>query len=105
MRLRSGGVSFERHMTRDQIIQANDVLRQSFRAGRVEVCHGPYDIDDRTLGRMLCAVAKYDSFSADSLHDQGVLIFAGFNVAWNIESIGGERVMRLWINDDVLQGA
>jgi hypothetical protein len=104
-RLRSGGALFDRHMTRSQIIAANDELRQHFHGGRIEVCHGPYEIDDRTMGRMLCAIAKYDKFSAESLHDHGVLIFAGFSVAWNIEIIDGERVVRVWINEDVLHGA
>lgn len=91
------------HMTREQTIWANDELRQYFRGGRVEVCHGPYEVDDRTMGRMLCAIAKYDEFPADSLHDEGVLIFAGFAVGWTIRTVNRERVMRVWINDDVLQ--
>jgi len=44
-------------MTRDQIVQQNDNLRQQFCGGRIEVCHGPYDVDDRTMRGMLCAVA------------------------------------------------
>lgn len=106
MRVRSGGVFFsERNMTRDRIIAANDTLRTCFSGGRVEVCHGPYDIDDRMMGRLLCAIAKYDNFPPDSLHDEGLLIFAGFGLAWKIQIVHGERVMRVWINDDVLQGA
>jgi hypothetical protein len=104
MRLRSGGHFFEGRMNRAQIIQANDNLRQHFRGGRIEVCHGPYDIDDRTMGRMLCAIARYDKFHADSLHDEGLFIFAGFNVAWRIEIADGERVMQVWVSDDVLNG-
>ena len=86
-------------------ILANDNLRRHFRGGRVEVCHGPYDLDDRTMGRMLCAIAKYDNFSSDSVHDEGVMLFAGFSVLFKIEIVDGERVMRVWINGDVLQGA
>lgn len=92
-------------MTRDRIIRANDELRQHFRGGHIEVCHGPYDIDDRTMGRMLCAIAKYDKFPADSLHDEGVLLFAGFSVAWQIQTVDGERAMLVWVNQDALQGA
>jgi hypothetical protein len=92
-------------MTRDQIIAANDRLRTAFSGGCVEVCHGPYEIDDRTLGRMLCAIAKYNKFSSNSLHDEGLMIFAGFSVAWNIQLVDGQRIMRVWINDDVLQSA
>lgn len=90
-------------MTREQYIAANDSLRRQFVGGRIEVCHGPYNIDNRTLGRMLCAVAAYDRFSPESLHDEGVLLFAGFSVCWRIEADGNERVLRVWINEDVLQ--
>jgi hypothetical protein len=105
MRVRSGGASFERDMTRSQIIRSNDELRQNFRGGRIEVCHGPYEIDDRTIGRMLCAVANYTKFSPDSLHDEGVMLFAGFELAWRIETTNAERVLRVWVNGDILQGA
>lgn len=92
-------------MTRDETIAANDRMRTCFSGGRIEVHHGPYDIDDRTMGRMLCAIAKYDTFSPNSPHDEGVMLFAGFQLAWKIELADGERVMRVWINDDVLQSA
>ncbi len=90
--------------TRAQIIHANDQLREHFIGGRIEVIHGPYEIEDRTMGRMLCAIARYNRFESESLHDEGVLLFAGFDVCWRIEIVGGERVMRVWVNADVLQG-
>jgi hypothetical protein len=65
-------------MTREEQITANDQLRQRFKDGRVEVCRGQYDLDDRTLGRMLCTLAKYNKFAPDSLHDEGSFIFGGF---------------------------
>jgi hypothetical protein len=68
---------FGRRMTRQETIHANDQLRQRFTGGRIEVCHSLCDIDDRTMGQMLCAIAKFDKFSADSLHDKGALVFAG----------------------------
>jgi hypothetical protein len=92
-------------MNRLEIICRNDDLRKNFRGGRIEVCHGPYDIDDRTMGRMLCAVAQYEKFDPESLHDEGLFIFAGFTVAWHIEVIDGECVLRVWVNGDVLNGA
>ncbi len=92
-------------MTHEQTIWANDELRQHFHGGRIEFRHGPYDIDDRTMGRMLCAIAEHKSFPPESLHDEGVLIFAGFHVAWAIEIADGERIMRVWVNADALQGA
>jgi hypothetical protein len=65
----------------------------------------PYNIDDRTMGRMLCALARYDKFEPGSLHDEGVLLFAGFHVAFKIETVDNELVMRVWVNQDALQGA
>jgi hypothetical protein len=91
---------------RQQEIAANDLLRKYMRGGRIEVCHGPYDLDDRTIGRMLCAIAAYDRFDPDSLHDEGVMLFAGFSAVFRIElEIDEERVMRVWLNEDVLQNA
>lgn len=105
MRVHSGRDFFEQYMTREAVILANDQLRQYFRGGRIEVCRGPYEIDDRTMGRMLCAVGKYNAFSPESLHDEGVFVFGGFAVAWTIRTVDQERVMRIWINYDVLQSA
>jgi hypothetical protein len=93
------------HVTREQQIAANDQLRQYMRGGRIEVCHGPYDIDDRTMGRMLCALGNYNKFAPESLHDEGVMLFAGFDLAFKIETVDGERVLRVWINGDALNGA
>lgn len=92
-------------MTREEAIYNNDQLRQHFKGGRIQICRGPYGIDDRTLGRMLCALAKYNKFTPDSLHDQGCFIFGGFAYAWRIEIIKDERILTVWIEADVLNGA
>ena len=86
-------------------IRANDDLRRHFRGGRVEVHHAPYDLDDRTIGRMLCVLARYDRFEEGSLHDTGVFIFAGFSFAFQIDIENGERVLKVWVERDVLNGA
>ena len=44
-----------------------------------------YDLDDRLRGRALSVLARYTSFDADSEHDSGVFIFAGFAFEWRIE--------------------
>ena len=90
-------------MTREEVISANDQLRQFFRGGRLEVCHGPYELDDRTMGRMLVMLGLYNKFDADSLHDSGTFIFGGFSFSWQIETADGERVLRVWVERDVLQ--
>lgn len=90
--------------TPQQIIAANDELRTKFKGGRILFAHhSTFDLDDRTLDKMLCAVAAYDRFAPDSLHDEGVLIFAGFTVCWRIAlDIAQERVLTIWVNTDVL---
>jgi hypothetical protein len=63
-------------MTRAELIAANDRLRTCCSGGHVEVCHGPYELDDRTMGRMLCVIAQYHNFASDSLHDEGLMVVA-----------------------------
>lgn len=92
-------------MHREEIIRANDELRNLFKGGRVEVHHGPFDLDDRTIGRMLCVLARYNKFDDESLHDWGTFIFAGYAFVWRIEVEKGERVLRVWVNADALNGA
>jgi len=92
-------------MTRNDIIAAKDELRTSFKGGRIEVCHGAYDLDDRLVGRMLCVLARYNRFEEGSMHDDGMFIFGGFNFDWRIETIDGTRVLRVWVERDVLNGA
>ena len=92
-------------MTRIDILKANDALRTTFSGGRIEVWHGPYELDDRLIGRMLCVLARYSKFEPDSEHDNGLFIFAGFSFEWRIEMENGERVLRVWVSADVLNGA
>jgi len=92
-------------MTRIDVIQANDALRTTFKGGRIEVWHGPYELDDRLIGRMLCVLARYSKFEPESEHDSGLFIFAGFNFVWQIETIDAERVLRVFVTEDALQGA
>ncbi len=89
-------------MTPRQIVALNDELRSSFKGGRIEVRHGPYDLDDRLIGRMLCVLARYNRFEPDSLHDSGQFIFGGFSFQWNIETMEGERVLRVCVERDAL---
>jgi hypothetical protein len=81
----------------------NDDLRTQFKGGRIEVHHGPYDLEDRIVGRMLCVLARYNRFEPDSLHDNGVFIFAGFAFEWRIAIENDERVLRVWVQRDALQ--
>ena len=70
---------------RQTIVALNDELRTTFKGGRVQMTRTVYDLDDRLRGRALSVLARYNSFDADSDHDSGVFIFAGFAFEWWIE--------------------
>jgi hypothetical protein len=73
-------------MDRRQTVAAlNDQLRTTFKGGRVQMTRSVYDLDDRLRGRALSVLARYASFDAESEHDSGVFIFAGFAFEWQIE--------------------
>lgn len=70
------------------------LLRRHFRGGRLELWHGPFEIDDRLLGRMLCGLLRYRTFDDGSLHNSGPFIFGGFGCSWEIIEVGNERELR-----------
>ena len=100
-----------------KIIALNDRLRTSFRDGRVQMTPSVYELDARLRGRALSVLARYNKFAADSEHDWGTFIFAGFSFEWRIEYRGKDgtgassdaadpdktfRVLTLYAIDDVL---
>ena len=102
---------------RAKIIELNDQLRATFKGGRVQMTPSVYELDDRLRGRALSVLARYSTFHADSEHDWGTFIFAGFSFEWRIEYRGADggarspdpadpdktfRVLTLYAIDDVL---
>jgi hypothetical protein len=102
---------------RATIIALNDQLRTTFKGGRVQMTPSVYDLDDRLRGRALSVLARYDSFHADSEHDWGTFIFAGYSFEWRIDYRGADgtglspdpadpvrtlRVLTLYAIDDML---
>lgn len=102
---------------RAKIIELNDQLRATFRGGRVQMTPSVYELDDRLRGRALSVLAAYKKFDADSEHDRGTFIFAGFAFEWRIEYRGKDgtgrspnpadpgqtfRVLTLYAVDDIL---
>jgi Protein of unknown function (DUF3768) len=102
---------------RAKIIELNDQLRTTFKGGRVQMTRGVYDLDQQLRGRALSVMARYHTFDAESEHDCGVFIFAGYAFEWRIEyrDKGGigcspdpadsdktQRVLTLYATDDVL---
>ena len=102
---------------RAKIIELNDQLRTTFKGGRVQMTRSVYDLDQRLRGRVLSVMARYSKFDAESEHDCGVFIFAGYAFEWRIEYRGNDgtgvstdlsdpartlRVLTLYTVDDVL---
>ena len=70
---------------RRKIIELNDQLRTTFKDGRVQMTPSTYDLDARLRGRALYALSHYNKFHAESEHDWGVFIFAGYAFEWHID--------------------
>jgi hypothetical protein len=102
---------------RAKIIELNDQLRTTFKGGRVQMTRSVYDLDQQLRGRALSVMARYNKFDAESEHDCGVFIFAGYAFEWRIEYRGNDgsgvsadssdpaltlRVLTLYAVDDVL---
>jgi hypothetical protein len=68
-----------------KIIELNDCLRTTFKGGRVQMTTGVFELDPQLRGRALYAMSKCNKFDADSEHDWGVLIFAGYSFEWRID--------------------
>jgi hypothetical protein len=102
---------------RARIIALNDELRRTFKGGRVQMTPGVYELDERLRGRALSVLAHYNKFDADSEHDCGTFIFAGYAFEWRIEYRGKDgtgrspdpadpeqtfRVLTMFTTDDIL---
>jgi hypothetical protein len=102
---------------RAKIIELNDLLRTTFKGGRVQMTRGVYDLDERLRGRALSVMARYSKFDESNEHDCGIFIFAGYSFEWRIEYRGKDgigvspdpadpentfRVLTLYAIDDVL---
>jgi hypothetical protein len=102
---------------RAKLIELNDQFRTTFKGGRVQMTPSVYELDDRLRGRALSVLARYKKFAADSEHDWGTFIFAGYSFEWRIEYRGKDgtgrspdptdpkhtyRVLTLYAVDDVL---
>lgn len=105
--------------TRAKIIELNDLLRSSFKGGRVQMTQSVFDLDAQLRGRALAVMARYNKFDSDSDHDAGVFIFAGYSFEWHIEYRSNDgkgvspdpsdpsktfRVLTLYALHDVLNG-
>jgi hypothetical protein len=70
---------------RAQIIELNDQFRTTFNGGRVQMTPAVYELDAQLRGRAMCVMSRYKKFDAESDHDWGVFIFAGYSFEWRIE--------------------
>ena len=89
----------------------------TFKGGRVQMTPSVYELEERLRGRALFCMTRCTRFAADSEHDCGVFIFAGYAFEWRIEYRGKDgtgispdpsdseqtfRVLTLHAFDDVL---
>jgi hypothetical protein len=70
---------------RAKIVELNDQLRTTFKGGRVQMTPSAFQLGAELRGRALHVMSRYDRFDADSEHDRGVFIFAGYSFEWHIE--------------------
>ena len=103
---------------RPKVIELNDRLRTTFKGGRVQMTRDVYELPPSSRGRALCVLSRYNRFDAESEHDHGIFLFAGYAFEWRIEYRGkdGEglspdptdsdrtlRVLTLDVTRDVLR--
>ena len=77
-----------------KLIALNDELRTTFKGGRVQMTPSVYELDARLRGRALAVLARYNKFEAESEHDWGTFIFAGYSFEWRIEYRGKDGTGR-----------
>jgi hypothetical protein len=74
---------------RARVRALNDLLRIRHRGGVVMLSAGVKAMGIRTVKRILCAVAAFDSFTPDNdpygEHDYGSIVFEGRRIAWKID--------------------
>ena len=73
------------HRDRAKIIELNDLLRTTFKGGRVQMTPDLYALEPALRGRALFFLSKYRKFDPQSEHDWGTFIFGGYAFEWRIE--------------------
>src|SRR5437016_362102 len=84
-----------------ETITRNDLLRTTLRGGVVLFSRAVMELDARIRGRLIDRITRFDNFHADSLHDEGTLIFAGFSIVWYIDELDGKRRMHVILAEDI----
>lgn len=87
-------------MTRAETIAANDALRKEFKGGIVLFTPAVWALDSSLRGRALYRMTLFDKFSDDSLHEEGVFVFAGLTFVWQIGTFDGQRSLTLSLKED-----
>jgi hypothetical protein len=87
--------------TLEERIAKHDAFRTSLKGGRVELLPAVQRLDPRMIGRLICAVAIYNRFHPESDHSDGMIIFAGFVVRWEIHEEHSGLVMLVGLEEYV----
>jgi hypothetical protein len=89
-------------VTREQRILLNDTLRTQFRGGVVRYGSQAARLPAPIRGRAAIRLSRPMEFAANSEHDAGTFIFAGYLFEWHISECLGERTLTLEVAEDVL---
>ncbi|AVT83684.1 hypothetical protein [Rhodopseudomonas palustris] len=87
-------------------MNALDEARTTLRNTRVAFCPRCRELDARMRGRLIHRITLYDSFHPDdTAHDEGVVIFCGWQVWWRMYEIDGVFILEIWMGDDLYRSA
>lgn len=89
-------------MTREQRILLNDTLRERFKGGIVRYGSQAARLPEAIRGRAAIRLSRPMEFAANSEHDAGSFIFAGYLFTWSISECLGERTLTLDVDEDLL---
>lgn len=91
--------------TLEDIRKANDELRTSLKGGRWAMTPEVYELDPQLRGRLFQRITLYNKFPEDCDHSEGVVIFAGYSIFWDIRFIEGQRTLTVYLGADLLAQA
>src|SRR3569623_690063 len=81
-------------MTLEEVRARNDELRQ-FRGGRVLMTLNVWSLPARLRGQALWHMSRYDTFSEDCDHSEGVFFHEGHAFHWHVSEFAGDLFVTL----------
>ena len=85
-------------MTLEERQQRNDAFRTSLTGGRVELTPLVQELDARIRGRLVYRVSIFQTFHEESDHSDGLFVFAGFTMFFEIHEEQAGLVLLIGIH-------